>query len=320
MNSAVTAFGVSQPRFLAVGAAGVGFVYSIPRLPVEGETLLATSEVMMAGGKSCNQAIALAALGADVVLLGALGRDTLAQVVLATLEQHGVDASGILRLDGPTLTGTVLVEPDGSNRIVIGRGCQGNLVPADIIARRELFAHADVCLVGMDGFREDCAEAALELAREEDCVAIFNPAPPPSRSVTERVLPICDVLVPNLREAQAMANSDEVRADILAQRLHAMGASRVVITLGADGALVSDNGDQVHVATDFEGSARDTNGAGDAFNAALAGALGQGLPLVEAAGFACRSASLITQGPGLVGALQYWAGLELPQRRAAPHS
>ena len=102
------------------------------------------------------------------------------------------------------------------------------------------------------------------------------------------------MLTPNETEAEALTGvrvTDTTTASLAAQRLHAAGIGRVVLTLGAQGAYWSDGTGAALVAAPAV-QAVDTTAAGDCFTGALAVALAEGLALPEAVGFACRAAAL----------------------------
>ncbi|MEW1846742.1 PfkB family carbohydrate kinase, partial [Nonomuraea angiospora] len=82
-----------------------------------------------------------------------------------------------------------------------------------------------------------------------------------------------------------------------ARELLALGPRSVVITLGADGAVVAEDG-VVQAVPSPRVAAVDTTGAGDAFTGALAWRLAAGEPLTEAAAFAARVGAAAVRRPG----------------------
>lgn len=306
------------PRIAVVGAAGVGLVYRVSRWPNDGETLLAEECRIMCGGKAANQAMAIAKLGGEVVFVSALGKDQFAGTVDAAMRRFGIDTGHIERVDAPTLTGAVIVSADGSNRIVVDPGAVGTIRAEQIGSHESAIVGADLCLVSGDGFPDDAALAALEVASKAKVFAIYNPAPPPSPETTPAILAASAMVTPNLQEARILAGESTDDPDRLAGRILARGARSVVITLGAEGAFVCvpHAGVRTIIPTRRFESVVDTSGAGDAFNGALAWAIAGGVEIVEAVRFACAAAGLITQGPGLIESLHLWDGMRRPEPMA----
>src|SRR5919201_1702292 len=113
------AMGIARPRITVVGSANVDYVARCERLPRPGETVTDAEFERVPGGKGANQAVAAARLGAQVAFVGRVGRDDL---VLRSLEQDGVDVSGVVRDDGETGVALILVDSDGENVIVVAPG------------------------------------------------------------------------------------------------------------------------------------------------------------------------------------------------------
>lgn len=302
---------LKKERIVVVGAAGVGLVFSVPRIPDSGETLIASAVRIMSGGKSANQAIGAACLGAQVALISAVGRDALAGVVKEALESHGVDSTGLVVFQaGTTMVGAVLVEASGENRIALAPGVLDALTPDQVTMHEELIAEADLCLVGLDGMPSAPAIEALHIARRHGVRTVFNPAPAPSSADIRALLSSSDYITPNESEAAAMCG-ESAPPEELARQLQALGATNVVITLGARGVHLATDDESQTVPTSPVSHVVDTSGAGDAFNAAFAVSLARGLSAAEACIQSCRAASLIVQGPGFVDALHLWEDFEI---------
>src|SRR6202012_3545633 len=99
-----------------VGSANTDLVARCERLPRPGETLTDAVFERHPGGKGANQAVAAARLGAEVRFVGRVGRDDL---VLRTMEQEGLDISGVARDDGETGVAMILVDESGETVIVV---------------------------------------------------------------------------------------------------------------------------------------------------------------------------------------------------------
>src|SRR5438067_2172024 len=109
-----------KPRIVVVGSLVVDFVAKAPRLPRKGETLLGEMFGMFPGGKGANQAVQAGRLGAEVHMVGRVGDDALADLLLASLAESGVGTEFVQR--DPllkTASCCIHVDHDGNNAIII---------------------------------------------------------------------------------------------------------------------------------------------------------------------------------------------------------
>lgn len=266
-----------------VGSLNVDVSYRVRRLPVAGETVLATGRTRAFGGKGGNQAVAAAALGADVRFIGAVGADAAGQNYLTHLRQSGIDVTGVVEIpDVDTGTATIVVDDRGENLIVVDPGANSCLDPKDV--RASVRAGAPAVLLAQLEIPIAALETAVGAVAEATTV-VLNPAPmPPDPTVLATVLERVDVLVPNRKELGQFAAREEPHSlDEVTRCLSALPFDgTVVVTLGADGAIVVSPGrDPIHIpAMTLEPV--DTTGAGDAFCGALAAELASGSDLVDA--------------------------------------
>ncbi|WP_445277421.1 ribokinase [Streptomyces sp. DSM 41033] len=276
----------SRHDLLVVGSANADLVVGVDRRPGPGETVLGSDLVVHPGGKGANQAVAAARLGARTALLARVGDDAHGRLLRASQQEAGVDTGGVLVGGAPTGVALITVDPSGDNSIVVSPGANARLTPGDIRAAAPLLATARVVSVQLEIPLDTVAETARSLAPGTRLV--LNPSPP--APLPDEVLAACDPLVVNEHEARfILGEGAGSTPESWARGLTALGPRSVVITLGADGALVSDTrgGDPVRVPSPRV-DAVDTTGAGDAFTAALAWRLGLGEDLAEAAGYAVR--------------------------------
>ncbi|MFF5727837.1 ribokinase [[Kitasatospora] papulosa] len=276
----------SRYDLLVVGSANADLVVGVERRPGPGETVLGTDLVVHPGGKGANQAVAAARLGARTALLARVGDDAHGRLLRASQQEAGVDTAGVLVGGAPTGVALITVDPSGDNSIVVSPGANARLTPDDVRAAGPLFASARVVSVQLEIPLDTVAETARALGPGTRLV--LNPSPP--APLPGEVLAACDPLVVNEHEARyILGDGAGDTPEAWARGLTALGPRSVVITLGAEGALVSDSraGDPVRVPSPRV-AALDTTGAGDAFTAALAWRLGLGEELTEAAAFAVR--------------------------------
>jgi ribokinase len=273
------------------GSINIDLVTRVARFPAPGETLTGASFELYAGGKGANQAIGAARAGAQVRLYGALGRDALADTVLATLSSSAVATDGIARVDGPSGCATILVSESGENCIVVVPGANQF---ADPSAVPEAMLGSSTTLVLQQEVPARANASLIARAKRMGARIVLNAAP--AQPAALDCLHGIDVLIVNETEAEALAaqagwpSSPKRFATACASAHRSL---TVIVTLGAAGALAaSADGELEQPAPAVD--VFDTTGAGDAFVGTLAAALNGGIPLtsamqraVEAASHAC---------------------------------
>ncbi|MER5492597.1 ribokinase [Streptomyces sp. NPDC002490] len=294
-----------------VGSVNRDFVLTVADLPHAGETVLAQHFVEGVGGKGANQAVAAARLGSPVRLVARVGTD--ADAILDTLVSEGVDVEAV-RTDERATTGiaAVVVDGSGENTIVVNPGANADL-DVDDLPERLVRSAGEIVLVQHE-IAPEVVELAVLRAHEQGGVVVLNPAP--ARPLDDRVLAAVDVLVPNLGELVSLLGADrptsvdEARA--LLERA-ALPCRAVVVTLGADGAVLKEAHDTttLHVPAPTV-DAIDTVGAGDTFCGALADALARGSGLPAAVERAVRAASHAATGRGAQTSMPYADQLDAP--------
>ncbi len=278
-----------------VGSANLDLVVEVDTIPLVGETVLGGDLRRIPGGKGANQAVAAARLGRDVAMIGRIGDDEGGAMLRSALDGDGVDTRHLLTTaDVPNGVALISVGADGDNAIVVSPGANGRVAPADIEAASAILDTAAVTLLQLEMPLGAVATAAALAGG----TVILNPAPAPPEPLPMSLLANVDVLVPNQTELATIAGHigpvDRVIAAELATRLP---SPSVIVTLGAEGALVVLDGDATHVPAPVV-SPVDTTAAGDSFCGALADGLVRGLDLVEATRWAVRVGAATTQRPG----------------------
>jgi ribokinase len=271
-------------RILVVGSINMDLLTQAPRFPQPGETLLGEGFVTVPGGKGANQAVAAARLGAEVALVGALGRDAFGDQLHAGLREEGIDLRHVHRLDDRASGTASITVAGGENQIVVVPAANAGLTPAHVEAAREAFARADAVLVQME-IPLDAVEATLRLGQRTGVPVILNPAP--ARPLPAGWLTLARYLTPNQHELAVLLGADPAE-DFRA--LMRRAPAPVVLTRGSEGAWYREQGDEPAHQPGFAVAAVDSTGAGDTFNAALAVFLHEGL--ATAVRKACAAAAL----------------------------
>ncbi|GGP19699.1 ribokinase [Silvimonas iriomotensis] len=291
---------------LIVGSLNMDLVGRAPRLPKPGETLSGTSFATIAGGKGGNQAVAAARLGAHVAMIGATGADSYGAALRAGLADEGINCSGITtRANTPTGVAMIIVDDASQNAILIVPGANGEVTPAAIKQHEALVATADVVVCQLE-VPHDTVLAALQTARRLGKVTILNPAPV-SEPLLASWLPEVDYLIPNEIEAATLSGiavDSPQDACIAAQRLRALGARNVLITLGARGLVALTGEDMAH----YPGTpvkAIDTTAAGDTFTGGFAAALARGASVHDAILLGQRAAAISVTRAGAQPSIPY---------------
>jgi ribokinase len=283
---------------LVIGSINADLVVTLDRLPEAGETVTGGRFARHGGGKGANQAVAAARAGARVRFAGAVGDDDLGAAAIDELAAEGVDVGAIARLDGePTGVALIAVDREGRNQIAVASGANAR-VDAALVARALAaapLAARDVVLLGFE-VPDEAVVAGARAAAEAGARAILNPAP--ARDLPEGLLDHGVLLTPNGLEAAALTGETEPAA--AARALAGRANAPVIVTVGADGALLAGADGIVEIAA-AEVDVVDTTGAGDAFNGVLAAGLAAGDALEDAARAAVAAASASVRRAGARG-------------------
>jgi ribokinase len=277
-----------------VGSLNMDLVARAPRIPQPGETIIGSDFHTVPGGTGANQAVAAARLGAQVSMVGRVGRDAFAESLLNNLAAAGVDHTFVVH-DPQAATGVALIAVDdaGQNSIIVASGANVRLSPADVDGAEAAIAGADALLLQLESPLETVTRAA-KVAHAHGVPVILNPAP--ARSLPGVLLALVDVLIPNESETALLTGlpvGDPAEAEAAATALRELGVGTVILTLGERGALLArEDGAEYFPA--FEVTPVDTTAAGDAFVGGFAVALAEGRSLAEAVQWGNGAGALAT--------------------------
>lgn len=288
-------------RVVVYGSLNADTVLEVEQFPAPGETISAVGSASGPGGKGLNQAVAAGRMGAEALMVGAIGTDAAgAQLRTVLGEEAGLNLDRLREHPGPTGQAFVTVDRTGENHIVIVAGANGTHTAESAREDLAFLGERDVLLCQLE-IPHAATAAALALGRSRGALTVLNAAP--AAEVTG-MLGDVDLLVVNETEAAAIARglgSGDGRApEEMATWLYERAGTDVVVTLGGDGLVYAGDGGAgalpAHPITPV-----DTTGAGDAFVGGLATMLAEGRPLPEALRFASALGALACTVSGAQG-------------------
>ncbi len=257
-------------KAIVIGSINMDFTMAVQHLPAKGETITADHFKQSPGGKGANQAVALARLGADVMMIGAVGKDGMGKSLTAALAREGISTAGIEIADTATGNAFINVDHEGSNTIVVYPGANYRLDMDWVMGFRDEIAAADYVVLQLE-IPTETAEGCIRLAHGLGTKVILNPAP--ARPLSDDIYPITDIIVPNETELKILTGTDDIVEG--ARLLLGRGVKSVVVTLGSKGCLYVD-GVRGYREDGFKVHSVDSTAAGDAFIGGLAVSLGSG--------------------------------------------
>ncbi|KAA3498817.1 ribokinase (plasmid) [Agrobacterium tumefaciens] len=249
-----------------VGSNMVDLITYVNRMPGPGETLEAPAFEMGCGGKGANQAVAAARLGADVMMVTRVGEDVFADNTIRNLESFGVDTRHVVKVAGKSSgVAPIFVEQSGENSILIVKGANADLLPAEVDKAAADLKQCGLILMQME-VPVETVYHTIELAAQNGIETILNPAPAAANLDPERIRQVT-FLVPNESELALLSGlpTETDEAIITAARsLIARGIRTVIVTLGGRGARMITSDEIVNIEP-VKVTPKDTTGAGDAF-------------------------------------------------------
>lgn len=253
-------------KIAVIGSNMVDLITYIDRMPAQGETLEAPGFALGCGGKGANQAVAAAKLGAEVVMLSKVGDDMFADNTLANFQRFGIDTRYVQRVPGVSSgVAPIFVQADSHNSILIVKGANAHLLPADIDAAAANLRECTLIVLQLE-INLETVYYAIEFAHRHGIAVLLNPAPALAGLSAEHLSQL-DFLIPNESELALITglvvdSPDSARS--AARTLVASGIRHVIVTLGEQGALYLGEEGEFQVPGQRV-VARDTTGAGDAF-------------------------------------------------------
>jgi ribokinase len=287
-----------RPRIAVVGSANIDLTTFTDQFPKPGETIFGQKFDLGFGGKGANQAVAAKLCGADVFMVARVGNDLFGPATIRNFQNLGIDATHVKEVPGVSSgVAPIFVDPHGQNRILVVKGANDCLKPADVDAAAGMLKQAD-CIVLQFEIPLETVYYTIAFARKNGIRCILNPAP--GQPIDMQGLKGLDYFVPNESEAETITgmpvkNLEDAKR--CAGKLVSDGIGRVIITLGSNGSLLAGKDGMEHLPA-FPVKSVDSTGAGDAFIGSFAVFLGEGLEEREAVRRANLYAGLSTTGVG----------------------
>ena len=295
---------MSDISVLGIFVADISFSGS--KIPAVGETILGNKYNVGPGGKGCNQAVAIARLGAKVNFISKIGKDSYGELALETLKKNNINTESVIQ-DDKLQTGVagILVDKNsGKNAINVIVGAPSTLKINEINKHINIIKSSKIFLTQLE-VPKDVTLHCLKTAKENRCLTILNPAP--ASEITKEFYSNIDYFTPNETEAEFYTGikiTNEKEAKQASDKLINLGIKKVIITLGEKGLFYSDGNEEIYLTANSV-KAIDTTGAGDAFNGGLAFGLLKEKPIKECLEFANKVAGLSTTKLGAGDAMPF---------------
>ena len=279
-------------KALVFGSLNIDYVYQVPHFVQSGETLASFGLARYCGGKGLNQAVALSRAGVEAWMAGAVGVE--GGFLLDMLQQAGVNTELVAQSE--QLTGHAIIQnsPDGDNCILIYGGANRSISPEQVETTLARFDAGDYLLVQNE---INQLPLILSKAKEKGMITVLNPSPMEAQLMLE-LLPYTDILILNRGEGCALLGTDALEPENLAVELWTRYPQMtVVLTLGAEGAVLAKNG-EILIQPAFSVQAVDTTGAGDTFAGNFLSVLMENGDAAKALETAAAAAALAVTRPG----------------------
>ncbi|MCJ1661209.1 ribokinase [Staphylococcus sp. NRL 16/872] len=287
-----------ERQIYVIGSMSMDLVVATRIVPGKGETVLGESFFTTPGGKGANQAVAAARLGQDVHMIGRIGNDTFGEDIFQNLKNNQINVEHVKPTEGPSGTAHITLA-DNDNSIIVVPSANNEVTPDYVQEALASTQPGDIVLLQQE-IPSETVETAVKYCYEHDVISILNPAP--YREISDDVLEQVTYLTPNETESENMFEGD---VDGALERY----PDKLIVTLGELGAMYNNGVEQVEV-KGFKREVKDTTGAGDTFNGALAVGLQKGYALQEAVTFANLAASYSVTGMGAQGGMPTFEDLE----------
>ena len=284
-----------KSKIINFGSINIDHVYRVPHLVKPGETLSSLDLVTGLGGKGANQSVAIARAGVSVAHVGRVFKGD--RWAVALLASTGVDTDNIALIEGASGHAIIQVDDQGENAIVLHGGANQSFSIADIESALNHNQQARYLLMQNE---TNLLAETFELAQAKGIKIVLNPAPM-TDNIKDLPLAKLDTLIVNRGEAEALCGAADI--DQMTQQMAALAPqTRVVVTLGGDGAMLLANGEVTHINSPSV-DVVDTTGAGDTFVGYFLAGVAEGMNDHDALQRACLAGSIAVTRQGAITAI-----------------
>jgi sugar/nucleoside kinase (ribokinase family) len=262
-----------MPDIIVIGDINADVILTIPAYPRPGGETIAATVKIHTGGSAVNTAIALAKMDMEVGFIGRIGKDILANQILADLGESGVDCT-LVQIDPKVSTGLIFIAVtiDGERTMFAARGANTFTEAAAI----DPTYFVNCRWIHLSGYsflsyhQYETTLLALELAKNSPYTRVSldigtEPALRARNQIME-VLPKFDVIFPNETELSILSEGRSVEAGL--DYLLEDRANAVVVKRGRKGSILAVGNKRVSLPA-FNVNVKDSTGAGDNFNAGV---------------------------------------------------
>lgn len=283
---------MKKDKIVVIGSSNVDLLMKMDHLPEKGETVTDAEFFQVYGGKGANQAVAAARAGGKVAFVNCVGEDAYTPQMLQNYKNDGIDTKYVFHeKDVASGHALIMIGGKGMNYLSVAPGANYRLTPDKIDEAMPLIEQAALIVLQYE-ILEETLKYIIDLANKIGIPVLWNFAP--ARSFDLSYVPKVNILVLNEVEAGYLAKmqvDNQQDAEVAAKKLLDSGVENVIITLGAQGAFVMNNGGKVQVPS-FEVDAVDTTAAGDTFCGAYAVAMVEGQSEKACLQFASAAAAI----------------------------
>lgn len=277
-------------KVLVIGSINKDLVINAPRFPKEGETILGNSFYTNNGGKGANQSAAIAKLGGDISILGAIGDDNFGKDLSHSLLSNKVNIDNlIIKENASTGIALITVIESGANNIIVAQGANALITKEDI--KEELINKYDIIVMQLE-IPLEIAKYSAKISKKLNKTVILNPSP--AVRLDKEFLSYIDILIPNETEIDIIGGIDYV---------FECGVKNIILTLGKNGCeLITKENNKIERKTfnAYNVEVVDTTAAGDSFLGGIARMLAENKTIEEAIIFAIKVANITVTRKGAI--------------------
>lgn len=297
-------------KILVLGSIGYDLVTFIEKMPVAGETIVGKKFIQNPGGKGDNQAVAASRAGGDTTFMGAIGDDVYGEILKKNLSDNKVKHKLKVVNNMSCQIATILIEPNGENRIVIVPGANNYVDKKFIDDNEKLIDESDIIIFQLE-IPIESVEYGIDLAYKKNKIIILDPAP--GRPLSDNIIKKCTYIKPNETELSLISgmptnNMEEIEK--ASMTIMNKGAQNLLVTLGEKGCVLYSKGKDKKIYETYPTKAVDTTAAGDCFTGVFATYLSKGFNIEECIKYANLASSISVSRNGAVPSLPTFEEIE----------